>query len=301
MQDIIEDGVDIPFQEEHELLHSLSETLPGRPLISLKDKAVVSSYLVDELSTKRLQQLYGMLFLVSNRRNISPLHHQLIKGREILVTERPDLHLVWYYERIFIKPIPRCLFSHSFWETHLRPFREDLAGPNLYLEARGFLRTYASLIVHESDFMLAKNKGLIPNDLQWNAWCHFIEGFGHIRDNRVSPRYHYGELRLTRLNFWSKVFLRGQNYFDVHHNYITYFSRFGAPFSFLFGVFTVMLGALQTALQVYPHGTYRDLASKLIPISMLSSLLAVVSIPLLFASFQVHEIFLFLLYHRKLL
>ncbi|OTA85835.1 hypothetical protein M434DRAFT_35991 [Hypoxylon sp. CO27-5] len=181
----VEDDVNIPFEERHQLLCNLGHTLPGQPLISLSDETILSEFLIRELSTVRLQRIYGMLFLVSNRRNISPLHHQLVKGRQIFITERPDLHLVWYYGRLFIKPIPKYLLNYTFWDTYLRPFKEDASGPNLYLEARGFLRTYASLIVHESDFTLARKQGLITRDISWEAWCHFIHGFGPIPDTRV--------------------------------------------------------------------------------------------------------------------
>ncbi|KAK2037163.1 hypothetical protein LZ31DRAFT_612891 [Colletotrichum somersetense] len=82
-----------------------------------------------------------MLFLVSKRSNISPLHHQAIKGRKIVITERPDLHLVWYYERILIKPVPSCLLNFSFFDIFLGP------GCHRRSAASGFLRTYASLVL----------------------------------------------------------------------------------------------------------------------------------------------------------
>ncbi|KAL8367881.1 hypothetical protein RB599_003680 [Gaeumannomyces hyphopodioides] len=46
--------------------------------------------------------------------NISPLHRQLVKRRTIVVTEDPKLHLVWIYDRIFIKPFPRYIGSYAF-------------------------------------------------------------------------------------------------------------------------------------------------------------------------------------------
>ncbi|KAK1973677.1 hypothetical protein LZ30DRAFT_610145, partial [Colletotrichum cereale] len=34
----------------------------------------------------------------------------------------------------------------------------------------GFLFSYAALVTHESDFRIAKETRLIPEDLQWAAW-----------------------------------------------------------------------------------------------------------------------------------
>jgi hypothetical protein len=51
--------------------------------------------------------------------NINALHRQRVKGREVIVTEEPRLHLVWIHNRIFIKPLPRYLLSYAFWEGYL--------------------------------------------------------------------------------------------------------------------------------------------------------------------------------------
>lgn len=301
-----EDGLRIPFSEEDGLLAGRHTSLPGRPLIPLASKSAVAEFLGQELSNRRLDAMYRMLFLVSNRRNISPLHHQILKGRDILVTERVDLHLVWYYGRIFVKPVPRCLLSYSFWMEHLLPSKgpvqtEGSGSLELYLEARGFLRTYASLIVHESDFTLAKNKGLFPSDVDvtWEAWCRFIAGFRSIRDAYVTRRYHYGELRLTRLNFWFRILHCGQCYFEVHYNYITFFSGFVGPYVFMFSIFTVMLTGLQTALQAGLGESYQSFTSKFVPASLVIALIAFASFPLLFVGFQLHELLWFFVSHRK--
>ncbi|RYP60581.1 hypothetical protein DL771_010472 [Monosporascus sp. 5C6A] len=276
----VEDGFQLPFSEKDELLGRLGDTVPDQPTIPLRNGAAVLDFIRGELSTARLGDLYKILFLVSRPNNISALHHQLVKGRRILVTEQADLHLVWYYESMLIKPVPKCLFSHSFWKQHLSPFKERTVGSKLHLEAQGFLRTYARLIVHESDLELAKELRLIGRDIQWDGWCHFIKGFGQLLDSQVAPRYHYGELRLTRLNFWTVFLLHGRSHLDVHHNYVTYFSRFGTPYLFAFGAVTVVLTALQTALQVYPQGTYRSLATVFVPFAVVSTMAGLASFPL---------------------
>ncbi|KAF1829962.1 hypothetical protein BDW02DRAFT_592243 [Decorospora gaudefroyi] len=120
--------------------------------------------------------------------NINPLHRQRIKGREIIVTEDPRLHLVWIHDRIFIKPIPRCLLSHTFWETYLDRKPESLGDGQSNLRAQDHLR-------------------LIPKDIDWASFCRFTSDLNHIADSAVSQSYCFGELRLTRLNLYAPLLL----------------------------------------------------------------------------------------------
>ena len=294
----VEDTHHVPLASEKQLL-PMQDTIPGHPSIPLDDGASVRTFLIKELSTERLKRLYRILFLVSNRNNISPLHHQLIKRRTIYITERPDLHLVWHCTRIFIKPVPKYLLSYEFRTTTVYKAL-DGNGNRLSLDAVGFLRSYSQLIVHESDFMLAKELKLLPGDVTWPGWCHFIKGFCSLRDGSVAPRYHYGEIRLTRLNFWH-ILLYGSSYASVNHNYATFFAKFGAPYLFIFGAATVVLSALQTGLQAFPdHGTYHGLAAKFVPISLISTAVGLCILPLLFLWFWVKELVGFLVYYRPL-
>lgn len=277
----------------------LESTVPGQPLIRLEDRGAVVHFLIRELSTARLKRIYAILFLASKPENISPLHHQTIKCREICITERPDMHLLWYYERIFIKPVPKYLFSRTFRETYIDRSK-DYDGDDLSLETGGFLRSYARLIVHESDFELAKQLRLLPAWLEWDGWCHFIHEFGQLRGKRVSSRYHYGEIRLTRLNFWATL-LFGASYARVHHNYALYFARFGAPYVFVFGAVTVLLTALQTGLATDAHGgIYRDISSKFVPFTFVVTIVGLVFLPLLFAFLQLRELFLYIYRYREI-
>ncbi|KAK7963487.1 hypothetical protein PG988_010461 [Apiospora saccharicola] len=270
----------LPFLEKNQLTLDQTEASPN-PLISFDDKPAVLQSITAELSTERLERLYGMLFLVSNRRNISPLHHQLIKGRQALITERADLHLVWNYDRIFLGA-------------------KQASAVKAWQEAQGFLRTYASLIQHPSDLHLAKTLHLVPDHTEWNTWCHFICGFAQLRDRQVAPRYHYGELRLTRLNFWCKIFLRGQSYLDTTHNYGTYFGHFFAPYLFLFSAVTVVLGCLQVALQQDPQGPMATLASAFVPLAMHLTFVGVLSFPIMYIAFQLRELLCFIVWNRGL-
>lgn len=294
----------VPFEERHQILDWPAaaktvpgpvDTVPGQPNLLLSDREGVTNFLRRELSTERLDSMYFMLFLVSKRDNISPLHHQAVKGRRILITERPDLHLVWYYDRIFIKPVPLCLVSYVFYKSYLVGAEADL---QLHAAACGFLRTYASLIVHETDFDIAKEAALLPAQVDWEKWSLFMKQITHMRDAQVARRYHYGELRLTRLNFYSKVFCFRWSYFEVHHQYLEYFARFMGPYLFIFGALAVILAAIQTALTADPNGRYQSSAYWFCTFCIALTAAGTAFFPLLYLFFQAQELFLFL-FHRQ--
>ncbi|KAI4123464.1 MAG: hypothetical protein LQ347_006148 [Umbilicaria vellea] len=273
-----------PFTAAHELYHKLSLSsdarsiqrrqptcrptpivpicksyLPGEPRISLQNSPAVREYLAAELITRDLNQLAFHLWLVAKQdsSHISSLTHQIVRGREIIITEEPELHLVWIYDRVYIKPIPKFLLSHAFWAFYLTikdPTSPGAASINhmTIKAALGFLRSYASLIRHKSDFSVATKSTprLIPKGISHAAFITFISNFEKIGDDHVSQRYQYGELRLTRLNFWTKIFLRRFTFHKVHGQYGAYFGRFYGPILFVFGIFSVALSAMQVALAV---------------------------------------------------
>ena len=73
-------------------------------------------------------------------RHIMPLHHQRAHLREIVINENPGLHLVWYYDKIFVKPIPAYFYAKAFW-TYI-----ESADPDVYQAAVGFMRSYNFLV-----------------------------------------------------------------------------------------------------------------------------------------------------------
>jgi hypothetical protein len=231
--------------------------LPSQPRIKLSDPNI-GSFLQDELLTKDLNRLSPRLWLVATQdsSHISSLTHQIFRGRQVVVTEKPELHLVWYFEQVYIKPIPEYLMSHAFWDYYLISQNSPIPSPqrkDIYQAALGFMRSYAYLIKHESDFWLARSHDgrppLIPK-ISYEDFQNFIAFFETVSDEDVSPRFYFGELRLTRLNFWSKIFLRRQNYQKTHGQYVSYFSKYYAPVVFIFGILSVILSALQVALAV---------------------------------------------------
>ncbi|KAI1521384.1 hypothetical protein PtrSN001C_012256 [Pyrenophora tritici-repentis] len=251
-----------PFSKANQLVHDLvpgpgaaqSETLPGQPSVLLKDLNRTKKFLYDDLWSEDLDRMAPRLWIMTtlSSANINPLHRQRVKGREIIVTEEARLHLVWIHDRIFIKPIPRYLLSHDFWEVY---FNQKLGSPddgsrNLHAAAAGFLRTYRYLIRHESDFYLAQQDSLrlIPKDVDWASFCHFTSDLNGIQDSAVSRRYCFGELRLTRLNFYAPFLLRKFHFEQVHGQYGDYFARLYGPVLFVFAVVSTILNSMQVAL-----------------------------------------------------
>lgn len=228
--------------------------LPGQPRIALDD-ADIGTYLDSELVTRDLDKLAPHLWLVAKQdsSHISSLTHQVVRGREITVTEKPGLHLVWIHNRVFIKPIPQYLLSHAFWEFYLSGSHSPVPQPTrgeITRAALGFLRSYSYLIQHKSDFVLATDDKhrLIPKHISHAEFTTFVMSFGKVEDGSVAPRYNFGELRLARLNSWSKIFLRRWTYHKVYDQYRAHFAQFYAPLLFVFAVLSVALSAMQVVL-----------------------------------------------------
>ena len=251
--------------------------VPGEPRVKLASEDV-QAFFVRELHTPLLDDLYTRLWLVARRDsgNIDPLHRQKIKGRQILLTEDPKLHLIWRRDKIYIKPVPLCLLSHQFWTDYLcrsSPKQtipssitsstsegkegegESAVQQNDYAVALGFLRSYASLISHYSDFQIARENHLFPVDLEWTAWCTFIANFGAAEDHQVAKRYHYGQLRLSRLNWVVRIFQPyGKStswFYEIPHwNITSYLHQSIVPLVFSFASISLVLSAMQVILSV---------------------------------------------------
>jgi len=210
-------------------------------------------FLVAELRTTRLDKLHDHLWLAGLPLPARPLQRQRLMGRHIHLTERPDEHLVWHRTEFLIKPLPEFLLCHMFWTQHLC---FDVA---LYRSATGLLLSYAWLIGHKGDFILAKESKLIPDQVDWLGWNEFMKDFLRNVDldtlAQVDRRYRYGELRLSRLNsmtrflpsMWSREnFVWG--YLSTSTWYQAFFER---NFSWLLATFvfiSVVLSAMQVGL-----------------------------------------------------
>ena len=233
-------------------------TVPGQPQLALCNSARVEEFLGDELVAKDLEAIAPRLWIMTtfSSDNIRPLHKQRVKGREIVVTEDPRLHLVWDHDRVFVKPIPPCLLSYEFWQMYLYKDSNRLGTgrERLYRVALGFLRTYFYLIRHESDLRIAQQDDLclLPQDVDWVSFCRFASEIGRIQDSEVSMRYCYGEMRLTRLNFYAPLLFRKFHYEQIHGQYSDFFARLFGPILFIFALVSIMLNSMQIELTVEP-------------------------------------------------
>ena len=209
-----------------------------------------------ELLTPELDTMspYMWMMATQSSANINALHRQMVKGRKILITEDPQLHLIWLQDRIHIKPLPKCLLSHAFWKDVLLTPSPEFGPrqPDIVKAALGYLRSYRYLIRHESDLYIAQRDDLrlVPKEITWEQISRFLADLGSIHDEAVSSRYAFGELRLSRLNFYGKFILRRFHYERLHVQYGSYFAQFYAPLLFVFGLFSLALNAMQVEVAV---------------------------------------------------
>ena len=273
-----------PFPLQHalnkELLqhqHGISQTqpalstpityVPGQPSVNLTP-AEVHGFLIQELQVPVLDELYPGLWGVGRKdsTNVDPLHRQRAKGREIMPTEDPKLHLVWQQDKIYIKPVPVCLFNHEFWQIYLAL---PLCSTTTYTlssnrsAAIGFMRSYSRLIHHRLDFILAQEHHLLPNHLEWIEWSTFIAHFCRIGDECVAPRYHYGQLRLSRLNWAARIFqppsAPSAFFYEIPHWSIPlYLDKVIAPLVFVFLSLSIVVSSMQVTLSVPSDGLWSD-------------------------------------------
>ena len=119
----------------------------------------------------------------------------------------------------------------------------------IYKVALGFLRTYRYLIQYELDLAVAKRSelSLVPPDIDWQRMSPFLEDLRWIEDENVSGRYQYGEIRLSRLNFYSLLLFRRRFYQYIPFQYVEYFNGLYAPVLFLFAILAIILNAIQVS------------------------------------------------------
>ncbi|KAJ6506699.1 hypothetical protein C8R45DRAFT_1050940 [Mycena sanguinolenta] len=230
-------------------------TVPGQPLLEVWTEGNlnlnIQIFLKDDLLHDKLNDLFPILWLVGTQRSdhVSPLHEQLVFGRNIILTEDPNLHLLWYYNRIFLKPLPPYLTSYAFWKGFLCGI--DDTQNALRQAALGFLRSYAYLIKSVSDVEIARQNGLIPKDIKAGALLRFLDRFKKgVRDEETTPRYQYGQLRLSRLNTYIRLYKFKLYYHQTYGQYGDLFPGLIAPFIFVFAVVSVALSAMQVILAV---------------------------------------------------
>ncbi|KAL6698491.1 hypothetical protein J3F84DRAFT_346811 [Trichoderma pleuroticola] len=188
----------------------------------------VQNFLQNDLNIERLTQVSAYFSILGKAKPPQALHHQQALGLEIVATEKMDTHLLWDKGKILVKPLPRYLLDPQFWSEHIDCPESCLYGPEfqmiraaglvrrqvrfskrrpcehskLWKCAMGFAFSYVALIPNESDFRIAKEKKLLPDDMTFDAWKDFVDHI--LGSNRmygqIDERFTYGELSLTRLN-----------------------------------------------------------------------------------------------------
>ncbi|RYP20798.1 hypothetical protein DL767_009383 [Monosporascus sp. MG133] len=243
----------------------------------------VPQFLERELSLKDLDGMLKHLWFAGSKHPATQLHFQVAMGREIVVADRMDLHLLWDNNgRIFIKPIPRFLLDVTFWRSNLKcpnnctcenpvttanngdagvlPFAgrgqpsavSCMGGPRKV--ALGFLYTYACLIASESDFFVANEKRLLPRKvddsiIEWVKWTKLVrELLENHQPNKVHPRFLRAELRLSRINTINR-FTRFPPFEPYLRGWRNYSSLFRDNLAWMASA-TVFIAVVLTAMQV---------------------------------------------------
>ena len=250
---------------------SLASLLPASYRTRSDDLAIPSDddtdYLLKELSLDRLNKIHSLLWLVGRPMPPRALHHQILLGREIAVTEQMDMHLVWTKGWMFLKPIPRFVLDPDFWTAHLScspgcgclkgegPANDNECNKQRLRKcALGLIFSYIALVSHESDFFIAKEKHLLPTESTWPKWRKLVQEIlnhngGAIYGN-VNKRFIYGELRLSRLNKIYRLtqgpFCRG--YMSSWNRYVDFFQANLAILASATAYIVIILTAMQVGL-----------------------------------------------------
>ena len=214
----------------------------------------IDTYLKQNFDLSRLNRIHHLLWMAGRPLSARPLHRQQMMGFEVLHTEQVDLHLLKFSTRLLIKPLPDYILNYEFWETHLCESKD------LHQSACGFLLSYIWLICSPLDLRLARRLDLIPSYITWPWWKTFVTDFVSNIDvnalDQVNKRYHFGELRLGRINttyrmrFMFTHFVRG--YLYGYNRYVVFFQRNFGWVLIVFAFFSLVLSAMQVGVAVPP-------------------------------------------------
>ncbi|KAK4160633.1 hypothetical protein QBC43DRAFT_325300 [Cladorrhinum sp. PSN259] len=221
--------------------------------ITFRPKRDINCYLASELQTWKLDKI-SKHFWYAGLKNMParPLHRHRLSRREIVITESPSEHLLSDYSVVFVKPLPRYLLCHEFWEAYLST---QVA---LHAAACGMLLSYTWLVAYPSDFEIAKECRLLPDDMIWTRWTSLVAAFlDSLEAGRavVSGRYTYGEMRLSRVNdiykFLPSLWERdnpARGYMPTSIWNKSFIQRNPARLLTIFAVFSLVLTSMQVGL-----------------------------------------------------
>ncbi|KAK3297797.1 uncharacterized protein B0H64DRAFT_473857 [Chaetomium fimeti] len=262
----------------------------------------IQTFLHSDLSFTKLDRAYRHLWWAGRQFPARPLHRQVHElGRAVALTSRADLHLVWCprTRRLFVKPLPAYLLSHACWARRLSGGGGGGgADGELEASARGFLLSYIWLVRDELDWAVARDARLLPDGVSWVAWRGFVEAVvrgGGLDVNGlvgVHRRFHYGELRVNRLDHLYRFGYRldGQQLLRGYGGLLSpsYSDFFRKRFGWIiiaFAFCNTVLSALQVGLAadpLRPSKALQDVSSGIVVLSLVVLAVTVVVIFVLY-------------------
>lgn len=243
-------------------------TIAGRSNDAFLVSTDIATFVREELDLKRLNDIHKHLWMAGRPMRARPLHRYKMYSYEVLGTQQMDLHLLRFSNKVLVKPLPEYLLDASFWEQYLCGAGDE----ELWHSAAGWLLSYVWLIVSPLDLKLAHDNMLVPAAINWQWWKAFVASFvANVDINtlyQVNKRYHFGDLRLSRINTIYRVlyfhthFVRG--YLYGYNRYVVFFERNFSWILILFVFLSLVLSAMQvgTALdelsssKVFMKGSY---------------------------------------------
>lgn len=254
----------------------------------------IRKFLTKELAVDKVNGIHRHLWWAGRPGNNRPLHRQRMMLRNVVITEDPALHMVWFDSTIYIKPLPEYLLDWEFFNTHI------CSDEILFQLACGFLLSYSKLIFHKSDFKIAIDEGLIPNTIDWASWCSFALEIRNIPLIDVNKRYKYGELRLRRLNHIFNFCRWELAYHSVYTQYDHFFTQNFAWLLLVFGYLTLVLTAMQVILAT-PSTTkvFQDVSYWFGVFSIIAVLAGVLLVSGLFVILFIYNLIITLLWQHK--
>ncbi|KAI0410763.1 hypothetical protein F5X98DRAFT_368588 [Xylaria grammica] len=230
-----------------------------------------TTFLTADLSLDGLTKMTKLLWLAGSKRPPYQIHSQVARGRQIIVTERMDHHLVYDNSgRMFLRPIPAFLLDRNVWDNTLAcppgcvcqgnnasvtpskngPREGEAQNPAGSCNmkkcreiARGFLYTYCCLVSSETDFFMANERRLLPRGSDG-----LRELLKNYDQNQIHPRFQRGELRLSRLNMVHRF-----THLPPFKPYIQGWSNYGSLFRgnlTWMATATVFIAVVLTAMQL---------------------------------------------------
>jgi hypothetical protein len=214
----------------------------------------VTKFLEKDLDLSRLNRIHTHLWMAGRPKMARSLHRYKMLGFDVLQTQQMDLHLLKFSNKLMLKPLAEYMLSYDFWTDNI------CSNSTLHKNACGFLLSYVWLLTTPLDLKFAHDLWLIPSFVTWNWWKSFVSDFvTHVDPNaldQVNERYHFGELRLARINsiyrtrFAFTHFVRG--YLYGYNRYVVFFQRNFSWILIVFVFFSLVLAAMQVGASVDP-------------------------------------------------